>query len=66
MLVLIRFTYFIEVDGGRETRVGNIAMRRGRVALTRVHDGGLRRGIEEPRSCDDARVSYKDGGDGTH
>lgn len=49
-----KFTHFIEVDGGRQTRVGDVAMRSGRIALTRVHDGGLRRGIEEPRSCDDA------------
>jgi hypothetical protein len=28
-------------------------MRSWRVALTRVHDGGLRRGIEEKRSRDD-------------
>lgn len=47
-------THFIEVDGGRQTRVGDVAMGSGRVALTRVHDGGSRRGIEEPRSCDDA------------
>lgn len=61
-----RFTHFIEVDGGRQTCVWDVAMGSGRVALTRVHDGGVRRGIEEPRSCDDARVSYIDGGDGTH
>lgn len=39
--------YFIEVDGGGQARVGDVAVRSGRVALTRVHDGGLRRGIEE-------------------
>lgn len=40
-------SYFIEVDGGGQARVGDVAVRSGRVALTRVHDGGLRRGIEE-------------------
>lgn len=45
-----RVCYFIEVDGGGEARVGDVAVRSGRVALTRVHDGGLRGGIEEERN----------------
>lgn len=61
------FTHLIEVDGGGQTCVGDVAVGSWRVALTRVHDGGLRRGIEEPRSCEDAWVDMEvyDCGDGT-
>jgi hypothetical protein len=50
----LEVTHFIEVNSSGQTRIRDVAMGSGRVALTRVHDGGLRRGIEEPRSCDDA------------